>query len=87
MKAFFTTRVATKLEYLEKTFIANKQFVVGDSFTVADAYLYICLTWTPSVGIDLTPYPAVKAYLARIGDLPNVKAAHARIATSPATIV
>jgi glutathione S-transferase len=60
---------------------------VGDSFTIADAYLYIVLSWTSIVSIDLTPYPKVKAYFERIGALENVKAAHARIATNPATSI
>lgn len=85
--AYFRDRVSKKLAYLESNFIGEKAFVVGDSFTVADSYLYICLTWTKYVGIDLSGYPHVNGYLERIGNLENVKAAHARIATSPATTI
>jgi hypothetical protein len=33
--------------------------------------------------VDLTPYPKVKAYVERVGALPQVKAAHERMATKP----
>lgn len=81
----FREKLAKKLKYIESTLVGNKSFVVGKSFTIADAYLYICLTWAPYVKLDLSPYPNTKAYLERIGGLDNVKAAHARMATKPAT--
>lgn len=86
-KAHIRGNAAKKLTYLENTLVSDKSFVVGDSFTVADAYLYIVLSWTGYVGIDLSPYPKVKLYAEKIGQLPNVKAAHARIATSPSTTI
>ena len=85
--AYLREKLAKKLSYIENTFIGSKSFVVGDSFTVADAYLYICLTWTAYLNVDLTPYPHTKAYLERIGGLENVKAAHARMAEKPATTI
>ncbi len=87
VKEYIMSKGASKLEYLEKTFIADKNFVVGDSFTIADSYLYICLSWTKWVGVDLIPYPKVQAYFERIGNLENVKAAHARMDQKPATII
>ena len=85
----FTHKLAQKrLTYLENELLkGGKQFLVGDSFTIADSYLYIVLSWTGYVGIDLTPYPAVKAYYEGIGALEGVRAAHALIATSPAYTV
>ena len=85
VKTYIRGNAAKKLTYLNDTLIGTKQFVVGDSFTVADSYLYIVLSWTAYVGIDLTPYPNVKKYFEFIGSQENVKAAHARMATSPAT--
>ena len=37
------------------------------------------------MGVDLTPYPAVKAYFDGIAAHPAVAAAQARIAENPAT--
>ena len=86
-KTFIKGNAARKLANLESTLVADKTFLVGNSFTIADSYLYIVLSWTAYVGIDLSAYPKVQAYAARIGNLDNVKAAHARIATSPATTI
>ncbi len=87
IKEYIKSKAAAKLTYLENTFIGNKTYVVGNAFTVADSYLYIVLTWTAYVGIDISPYPKVKAYFERIGGLENVKAAHARMATNPSTVL
>eukprot|EP01034_Spumella_vulgaris_P022556 gene22556-biopygen19647 len=81
------TNALKKLEFLDKHMIDNKQFVVGDSFTVADSYLFVLLGWTARVNIDLTPYPNVKAYLERIGSLPVVVSALERMASNPTTAV
>ena len=87
VKTHYRNLSAKKLTYLETNLIGNKSFVVGNSFTIADAYLYIVLTWTKYLNIDLAPYPITKAYLERIGALENVQGAHARIATEPTTSV
>mmetsp|Transcript_41501 Transcript_41501/g.30508 ORF Transcript_41501/g.30508 Transcript_41501/m.30508 type:complete len:208 (+) Transcript_41501:65-688(+) len=83
--AFFRNRVQHKLRYLSDHFIGDRRFIVGDSFTVVDAYLYIVLSWAGYVGLDLSEFPKVQAYFEGIRDLENVKAAHARIAENPAT--
>ncbi len=85
VRSFIFGNAQKKLEYLESTLIGDKKFLVEDSFTIADSYLYIVLTWTGFVGIDLTPYPRVKAYMAHIENLANVKDAIARMASNPAT--
>ena len=87
VRSYLLAKVATKLEFLEKEFIGNKQFLVGNGLTVADAYLYICLSWSPYLKLDLDAYPHVSAYFKRISELPNVKAAHARIAENPTSVL
>jgi glutathione S-transferase len=71
VKDYAKTKFQSKLTYMENTSIADKSFVVGNSFTVADAYLTIVLSWCPYVGIDLAPYPKVKAYFDKITSLGN----------------
>jgi glutathione S-transferase len=87
IKDYIKGKAAAKLTYLENTLIGDKKFVVNDTFTIADSYLYIVLTWAPYVGVDLAPFPKVRAYFEGIGSLENVKAAHARMAGSPATVL
>jgi glutathione S-transferase len=84
---FIRSNAVKKLAYLENHLIADKQFLVGDSFTVADSYLYIVLSWTPYVKLDLTPFPRVQAYLDRMKKSSIVKEAQARMATNPATVL
>ena len=83
VKEWAKNKFLTKLNYLESTLIANKAFVAGSSFSIADAYLAIVLSWCPYVGIDLTPYPKVKTYYERISTLNNWVDAKAHIDTKP----
>ena len=50
-------------------------FLMGERFTVADAYLFTVLTWSKTRGIELAKWPALKAYFDRIAARPAVKEA------------
>src|SRR5208283_4742650 len=52
--------------------LANRQYLLGSNFTVADAYAFTIINWTNFVGIDLKAYPNVAAYQARVGGRPKV---------------
>jgi glutathione S-transferase len=72
---------AAALANLDKKFawlsgrLGAKPYLMGDSFTVADAYLFTCLRWSGFVGADLAKYPALTAYVARVADRPKVQEA------------
>ncbi len=53
--------------------LAGKQYLMGDTFTVADAYLFVVLRWSPRVGIDLAKWPNITAYLDRVAARPKVQ--------------
>ena len=55
----------TRLAYLEGE-LAGKQYLTGEAFTAADAYLFVVLGWFGHVGIDLAAFPNVKAFHARV---------------------
>ena len=55
--------------------LASHKYLIGDDFTVADAYAFTVLRWATPNGIDLAAYPNVADYLARIADRPAVKEA------------
>lgn len=56
--------------------LEGKPFLLGEHFSVADAYLFTVLKWTKLVGIDLAAgWPSLAAYVERIGARPAVKAA------------
>ena len=55
--------------------LANKPYLMGDHFTVADAYLFVVVNWSNIVGFDLSPFPKLKEYMARVAARPAVQAA------------
>ena len=55
--------------------LAKRQFLLGDTFTAADAYAFTIINWTNFVGMDLKAYPNVAAYMGRIAGRPKVQEA------------
>jgi glutathione S-transferase len=66
--------LAERFGYLDKQ-LAGKKHLMGDTFTVADAYCFTVLGWTKYLSIDLTPWPNITAYMARVAERPKVKEA------------
>ena len=57
------------------THLEGKQYLMGDQFTVADAYLFTVANWGQFVGVDIGQWPAVKAFHARVAARPKVQEA------------
>lgn len=55
--------------------LAQQPYLLGDEFSVADAYLYTVLSWCRYVKIDLGTWPTLKDYHDRIASRPSVIAA------------
>jgi glutathione S-transferase len=75
-KAAIRDKLGLRFGYVAKH-LASRQYLVGDHFTVADAYLYTILTWTRIAGIDLAAWPVLVAYRDRVQQRPAVQAARA----------
>ena len=73
-KETLKTRIAGRFDMLSKS-LQGKDYLMGSTFTVADAYLFVILSWTSHVGIDLSKWPVLTAYFERIKARPAVKAA------------
>ncbi len=56
-------------------FLKDKTFLMGNAFTVADAYLFTVLSWTRPLKIDLGRWPVLNAYQQRIAPRPTVQRA------------
>ena len=67
-------KIGARFDYIEKE-LGNKPFLTGEQFTVADAYLFNMLRWTQFTGIDLSKWPGLTAFSARVESRPAVKAA------------
>ena len=63
-----------RFDWIDKQ-LAGKQYLMGDQFTVSDAYLFTVLRWSPRVGIDLGKWKNISAYLDRVGARPKVQEA------------
>jgi glutathione S-transferase len=64
--------LANRFGYLDRH-LAGRKYLMGDQFTVADAYLFTILNWTKFQSIDLAQWPNVKAYVDRVGARPKVQ--------------
>ncbi|HEV7371171.1 glutathione transferase GstA [Arenibaculum sp.] len=53
--------------------LSGSPFLMGERFTVADAYCFTIVGWSPFTGIDLAPYPHLKAFMDRIAARPAVR--------------
>ncbi len=49
----------------------SRSYLVGDSFTIADISLYAYTHVAPEAGVELEPYGAVRAWLARVASQPG----------------
>jgi len=74
IKAAARDKLGQRLAYTANH-LASRQYLVGEHFTVADAYLYTILTWSRLAGIDLVAWPVLAAYRDRIQQRPAVQAA------------
>ncbi len=60
-----------KLNYLSET-MGENDFLMGKTFTIADAYLFTCLSWSKHVGLDLNQWKNITTYMERVGTRPAV---------------
>ncbi|PYE22359.1 glutathione S-transferase [Rhizobium sp. PP-CC-3A-592] len=51
--------------------LENHRFIIGNTPTIADVALYSYIAGAPEGNVDLTPYPDVRHWLARIEALPG----------------
>jgi len=66
--------LSTKFDWLSG-YLGSKSYLLGETFTLPDAYLFTVLNWTGHVGIDLGKWPVLSAYQARIAQRPKVQEA------------
>jgi len=73
------TRVERKA-YLRKRYafledvLAKQPWLLGNAFTVADAYLFAVTRWAKGAGVDLSEFAKLAAFQDRVGARPAVKA-------------
>jgi glutathione S-transferase len=73
-KQFTRGNLTHRLDWLS-TALGSKQFLTGDTFTVADAYLFAVLGWSAHVAVDLGKWPNLKRFRSDLTSRPAVKSA------------
>ena len=67
-------KLGRSFAFLQKQ-LGEKPFLMGEKFTVADAYLLTVLNWTKPGGIDMNQWPQLKSYWSRLRERTAVRAA------------
>ena len=60
------SNLGRKLGIVEQTFSDGRSYLTGPNFTVADAYLFVVLGWSPMLGVDLERWPNLTAFGQRV---------------------
>lgn len=62
--------VAVRLDWIATRF--EGVYLTGYKLSVADVYLFVCLNWSQWLGIDLSRWPRLEAFMRRVGARPRV---------------
>ena len=73
-KAFVREQLLSRIAHLDQH-LADKLYIMGENFTLPDAYAFTVLSWARPLKIDLSGFKNITAYLERVGQRPAVKEA------------
>jgi len=74
VKSYALANLEKKLDWTNQQ-LAGKKYLTGDTFTIADAYLYTVINWAYFLNVGLDKWPALKEYHARVAARPKVQEA------------
>jgi glutathione S-transferase len=73
-KALYRNKLGERFAWVNQQ-LEGKQYLMGEQFSVADAYLFTVAGWGQHVGVDIKPYANLGAFMARMAARPAVQAA------------
>lgn len=73
-KPAVTEKLLSRMAWIDGQ-LAGKPYLMGDTFTVADAYLFTVTGWGAYVKVDLSGFANISAHRARVAARPAVQAA------------
>lgn len=73
-KALFAEQLKNKYTWLSSK-LEQSAYLTGESFTAADAYLFVVTNWAKFVGLDLSHLSALQNFMQRVAARPAVQAA------------
>jgi glutathione S-transferase len=74
LREFTKTKLATRVGRLADI-LSKQPYLMGSQVTIADFYAMTCLRWSKAVQFDLSPWPVIGEYMARLHDRPSVQTA------------
>jgi glutathione S-transferase len=74
VKQMTKEKLAARFAYLDEK-LAGRAYLMGEQFTVADAYLFTIVNWVNFLNIDISAYQHLKAFQERIASRPKVREA------------
>jgi glutathione S-transferase len=73
-KAVFRKKLVDRFTWVDGQ-LAGRNYLMGDNFSVADAYLFTVTNWASVVGVDIAALANLGAFMARMRERPAVQAA------------
>ncbi|MEL0551424.1 MULTISPECIES: glutathione transferase GstA [Enterobacteriaceae] len=73
-KSTARAQLEKKLQYIDGS-LADKQWLNGHRFTIADGYLFTVLRWAYALKLDMTGYPHIAVWMQHMAARPSVAAA------------
>ncbi len=73
-KSITRERLAGRLAYVDQK-LAGRQYLLGDTFSAADTYLFVCVNWSGAVNVDVSAFANLQAFQARVAARPAAQAA------------
>ena len=71
-KVLMRAKATDRLKWVDAQ-LEGKQYLMGDTFTIADAYLFTVTNWTAHTGIDISGLKNLGAFQARMAARPAVQ--------------
>jgi glutathione S-transferase len=71
VKNYFKTILTEKFNFVSEKMNTNL-FLMGNNFTIADAYMFTCMTWAKYVGMDMGQWSNLNTYMSRVMERPSV---------------
>ncbi|GAA2878736.1 glutathione S-transferase [Aminobacter niigataensis] len=68
-------KIAERLASVESHLAGTGPYLMGETFTAADAYLFTIVGWSDFAKVDLSAFPRLRAFMDRVGARPMVREA------------
>lgn len=68
------TKLGKRFDIVEET-LSKQPYLTGETFSIANVYLFTIVNWAGMLKVDLTPWPKLQAFMTRVAARPKVQAA------------